>query len=145
MICKHQMHLINQGVHWCELQKDCYPNCDHCPDREEPPEPKIVVSDWLTRGIPPEKLEKEKQKTIKKHERWKRRHPKEILYSALVLIGDLCIDYDGFNTVEGLKSLIDDIHNIQKSTLKDVSFKKKQKMVNIMYKKYRKKRKNQND
>lgn len=28
---------------------------------------------------------------------------------SLQIIHDLCIDYDGFNTVDGLKSLIDDI------------------------------------
>lgn len=33
---------------------------------------------------------------------------------ALQIIHDLCIDYDGFNTVEGLKSLIDDIREIAK-------------------------------
>ena len=31
---------------------------------------------------------------------------------SLQLIHDLCIDYDGFNTVDGLKSLIDDIRAI---------------------------------
>ena len=36
---------------------------------------------------------------------------------ALGLIRDLCIDYDGFNTVEGLKSLIDDIRAITEETL----------------------------
>ena len=30
----------------------------------------------------------------------------------LPIIRDLCIDYDGFNTVDGLKSLIDDIRAI---------------------------------
>lgn len=37
---------------------------------------------------------------------------------ALQLIHDLCIDYDGFNTVNGLKSLIDDIRGITEETLK---------------------------
>lgn len=37
---------------------------------------------------------------------------------ALQLIHDLCIDYDGFNTVDGLKSLIDDIRAITEETLK---------------------------
>ena len=37
---------------------------------------------------------------------------------ALELIRDLCIDYDGFNTVDGLKSLIDDIRAITEETLK---------------------------
>ncbi len=25
--CKHQGHLINQGIHWCEKQLKDYPNC----------------------------------------------------------------------------------------------------------------------
>lgn len=33
-------------------------------------------------------------------------------FDSLQLIHDLCIDYDGFNTVDGLKSLIDDIRAI---------------------------------
>ena len=33
-------------------------------------------------------------------------------FDSLQLIHDLCIDYDGFNTADGLKSLIDDIRNI---------------------------------
>ena len=37
---------------------------------------------------------------------------------ALQLIHDLCIDYDGFNIVEGLKSLIDDIREITEETFK---------------------------
>lgn len=37
---------------------------------------------------------------------------------AVQLIHDLCIDYDGFNTVDGLKSLVDDIHAITEETLK---------------------------
>lgn len=36
---------------------------------------------------------------------------------ALSTIHDLCIDYDGFNTVDGLKSLIDDIDAIVKENL----------------------------
>lgn len=40
------------------------------------------------------------------------------LTDALVLINDLCLDYDGFETVDGLKSLIDDIRNITIETLK---------------------------
>lgn len=39
---------------------------------------------------------------------------------SLQLIHDLCIDYDGFNTVDGLKSLIDDIRNIAEKNLNDV-------------------------
>ena len=116
MTCKHQMHLINKGVHWCELQKDCYPNCDQCPDREEPPKSTIETTDWLTRGISQKKLDKEK----KNADRWARRHPKKVLMNALELIDDLCVDYDGFETVEGLKSLIDDIHNIQKEAFKSI-------------------------
>lgn len=37
---------------------------------------------------------------------------------ALQLIHDLCIDYDGFNTVDGLKSLIDDVRSITEEALK---------------------------
>lgn len=33
-------------------------------------------------------------------------------FNSLQQIHDLCIDYDGFNTVDGLKSLIDDIRVI---------------------------------
>lgn len=33
-------------------------------------------------------------------------------FDSLQTIHDLCIDYDGFNTVDGLKSLIDDIRVI---------------------------------
>lgn len=121
MTCKHQMYLINQGVHWCELQKNCYPNCDQCPDREEPPKSTIETTDWLTIGIPQKKLDKEKKNALKKAYRWAKRHPKKVLMNALELIGDLCIDYDGFETVEGLKSLIDDIHDIQKEAIKFVS------------------------
>lgn len=36
-------------------------------------------------------------------------HPR---FDSLQIIHDLCIDYDGFNTVDGLKSLIDDIRAI---------------------------------
>lgn len=41
-------------------------------------------------------------------------------FDSLQLIHDLCIDYDGFNTVDGLKSLIDDIRNIAEKNLNDV-------------------------
>ena len=43
---------------------------------------------------------------------------------SLQIIHDLCIDYDGFNTVDGLKSLIDDIRNIAEKNLNDVGGKK---------------------
>lgn len=33
-------------------------------------------------------------------------------FDSIQTIRDLCIDYDGFNTVDGLKSLIDDIRAI---------------------------------
>ena len=39
-------------------------------------------------------------------------------FDSLQLIHDLCIDYDGFNTVDGLKSLIDDIRTITEKALK---------------------------
>ena len=38
---------------------------------------------------------------------------------SLQIIHDLCIDYDGFNTVDGLKSLIDDIRAITEETLRN--------------------------
>lgn len=37
-------------------------------------------------------------------------------FDSLQIIHDLCIDYDGFNTVDGLKSLIDDIRAITEET-----------------------------
>jgi len=77
----------------------------------------IRTSDWLTRGLPEKKLAKEKAKAIKQVERWARRHQKKVMAKALGLIEALCIDYDGFETVEGLKSLIDDIRNIAKEAL----------------------------
>lgn len=43
------------------------------------------------------------------------------LKDTLILIDDLCLDYDGFETVDGLKSLIDDIRNIIKETLLSVN------------------------
>ena len=123
MNCIHQMMLVNQGVHWCKLQKDCYPDCDKCQDREEPPisfiEASIETSDWLTRGIPEKKLAKEKDKAIKKANRWSRRHKKEVMRRALVKIASICVDYsnDKFSTVEGLKSLIGEIGEISKIAL----------------------------
>ena len=39
-------------------------------------------------------------------------------FDSLQIIHDLCIDYDGFNTVDGLKSLIDDIRAIAEEALK---------------------------
>ena len=39
-------------------------------------------------------------------------------FDSLQIIHDLCIDYDGFNTVDGLKSLVDDIHAISEEALK---------------------------
>ena len=39
-------------------------------------------------------------------------------FDSLQTIHDLCIDYDGFNTVDGLKSLVDDIHAITEEALK---------------------------
>ena len=38
---------------------------------------------------------------------------------SLQLIHDLCIDYDGFNTVDGLKSLVDDIRAISEETMRN--------------------------
>lgn len=34
--CVHKCHLINQGHHWCELQKESYPEV--CEEYEETPE-----------------------------------------------------------------------------------------------------------
>ena len=36
-ICKHAMHLINQGVSWCDINCDSFPcNCgEKCPKYEE--------------------------------------------------------------------------------------------------------------
>lgn len=39
-------------------------------------------------------------------------------FDSLKTIHDLCIDYDGFNTVEGLKSLIDDVRAITEEVMK---------------------------
>ena len=39
-------------------------------------------------------------------------------FDSLQIIHELCIDYDGFNTVDGLKSLVDDIRAITEETLK---------------------------
>lgn len=38
-------------------------------------------------------------------------------FDSLKTIRDLCVDYDGFNTVDGLKSLIDDIRVITEENL----------------------------
>ena len=40
-------------------------------------------------------------------------------FDSLQIIHDLCIDYDGFGTVDGLKSLIDDIRAITEETLRN--------------------------
>ena len=40
-------------------------------------------------------------------------------FDSLQIIRDLCIDYDGFNTVDGLKSLVDDIRAISEETLRN--------------------------
>ena len=40
-------------------------------------------------------------------------------FDSLQLIHDLCIDYDGFNTVDGLKSLVDDIRAISEETMRN--------------------------
>ena len=40
-------------------------------------------------------------------------------FDSLQIIRDLCIDYDGFSTVDGLKSLIDDIRAITEETLRN--------------------------
>ena len=40
-------------------------------------------------------------------------------FDSLQIIRNLCIDYDGFNTVYGLKSLVDDIRAISEETLRN--------------------------
>ena len=40
-------------------------------------------------------------------------------FDSLQIIRDLCINYDGFNTVDGLKSLVDDIRAISEETLRN--------------------------
>ena len=44
MTCKHQMVLANQGIHWCELQKPCYPNCDYCLSWQKIPDSTIATN-----------------------------------------------------------------------------------------------------
>lgn len=39
------------------------------------------------------------------------------LKDALVLIKDVCLDYDGYRTVDGLKSLIDEVSDIAREAL----------------------------
>ena len=41
-ICEHQQRLVNQGVHWCDKQKDNYPDCENCSDYS--PVPDATVS-----------------------------------------------------------------------------------------------------
>ena len=40
-------------------------------------------------------------------------------FDSLQLIHDLCIDYDGFHTADGLKSLVDDIRAISEETMRN--------------------------
>ena len=40
--CVHKCHLINQGVHWCGLQKETYPEV--CEDYEETPKGTITTN-----------------------------------------------------------------------------------------------------
>jgi phage-related protein len=40
--CVHKCHLINQGVHWCGLQKETYPEV--CKDYEETPKGTITTN-----------------------------------------------------------------------------------------------------
>ena len=45
-MCVHQGHLINQGIHWCELQKPGYPDCcQNCPEFEAAPEYVVTSTD----------------------------------------------------------------------------------------------------
>lgn len=38
MTCIYQALLSNQGITWCELKKDCFPHCEQCDARKEPPQ-----------------------------------------------------------------------------------------------------------
>lgn len=42
-------------------------------------------------------------------------HTKEYYRDALSTIHAMCVDYDGFRTVKGLKSLVDDIDQFAKN------------------------------
>lgn len=48
MACIHQMMLVNQGVHWCELQKDCYPHCEQCLSYQPQPTSETTVTNMNT-------------------------------------------------------------------------------------------------
>lgn len=36
--CNHQQSLVNQGIHWCDLNNVNYPNCDGCKDFSKRPD-----------------------------------------------------------------------------------------------------------
>jgi len=55
-----------------------------------------------------EKFEEEYMKLHKDYEKYIN-HSKE---GALILIKDLCVGYDGYNTIEGLKALVDELRAI---------------------------------
>ena len=51
-MCVHQGHLINQGIHWCELQKPGYPNCcQNCSNFEAVPEGVVTSTAASTTSI----------------------------------------------------------------------------------------------
>ena len=42
----------------------------------------------------------------------------KLIKDALVLIKDICLDYDGFRTVDGMKTVIDEVRNIATEALR---------------------------
>ena len=36
--CNHQQSLVNQGIHWCALNNENYPNCEDCKDFSKRPD-----------------------------------------------------------------------------------------------------------
>lgn len=50
---------------------------------------------------------------------------------SLKTIHDLCIDHDGFATVDGLKSLIDDIREITEESIKELAMNTKEGCITI--------------
>lgn len=50
---------------------------------------------------------------------------------TLEIIHDLCVDYDGFNTAEGLKSPIDDIRKISEESIKEFKMNAKEGYITV--------------
>ena len=61
--CKHQHHLINQGIHWCEKQVKDYPDCCNkdCPYYEA-----IIIKSTLTSAEGLYETNKTRKETNKK-------------------------------------------------------------------------------